>query len=452
MVISCISGLLSLLITLIALPYFNDLVSRKLSIQFDDLLFWAMFAGFIVVTGILSGSYPAFYLSSFLPTKVLKGKYLHVQQKFNHRKILVISQFCIAIILIITTLSIQRQIRYAQNREIGYNKERLVSIIDQGEISKNRLLIKNKLLSSGIATQISRTSSPLTENRSSNYMDWAGKPKDNNTIFARIGADENLVNTAELQLVAGRDFDLAKFPTDSAAMIINESAAKAFNFDDPIGKTVVDGRNWHIVGVIKDFIQESPFSPITPMVIQGAYAGTQVTNIRINDHMNTSEALAAMEKIFKEYNPDYPFEYSFVDSKYAEKFKDFQQLGTLSSLFALLTIFISCLGLYGLIAYIAENRTKEIGIHKVLGASNFKIIRMLSQDFVLMVLFSCLVAFPIAYYIADDMLSAYTYRIKITWDIFIAAGMGTLIIALLTISYHAIKAALINPAVSLRDE
>ncbi|MGE8425266.1 MAG: ABC transporter permease, partial [Sphingobacterium siyangense] len=153
------------------------------------------------MTGILSGSYPAFYLSSFLPTKVLKGKYLHVQQKFNPRKILVISQFCIAIILTITTLSIQRQIRYAQNREIGYNKERLVSIIDQGEISKNRLLIKNKLLSSGIATQISRTSSPLTENRSSNYMDWAGKPKDNNTIFARIGADENLVNTAELQLV-----------------------------------------------------------------------------------------------------------------------------------------------------------------------------------------------------------------------------------------------------------
>ncbi|QRY56291.1 ABC transporter permease [Sphingobacterium siyangense] len=452
MLISCISGLLSLLITLIALPYFNDLVSRKLSIQFDDLLFWAMFAGFIVVTGILSGSYPAFYLSSFLPTKVLKGKYLPIQQKFNPRKILVISQFCIAIILTITTLSIHRQIKYAQNREIGYNKERLVSIIDQGEISKNRLLIKNKLLSSGIATQISRTSSPLTENRSSNYMDWAGKPKDNNTIFARIGADENLINTAELQLVAGRDFDLAKFPTDSAAMIINESAAKAFNFDDPIGKTVVDGRNWHIVGVIKDFIQESPFSPITPLVIQGAYAGTQVTNIRINDHMNTSEALAAMEQIFKEYNPDYPFEYSFVDSKYAEKFKDFQQLGTLSSLFALLTIFISCLGLYGLIAYMAENRTKEIGIHKVLGASTFKIMRMLSQDFVQLVLFSCLIAFPIAYYIADDMLSVYTYRIKITWDIFIAAGMGTLIIALLTISYHAIKAALINPVVSLRDE
>lgn len=452
MVISFISGLLSLLITLITLPYFNELVSRELVIPFDDLLFWAVFAGFIFVSGILSGSYPAFYLSSFLPTKVLKGKYLHIQQTFNPRKVLVVSQFCIAIILIVTTLSIQRQIKHAQNRETGYNKDRLVSIVDQGDIRKNSLLIKNELLSSGIAKQVSRTSAPLTRTMSFNYMEWDGKPKDDNTIFARMGADENLVKTAELELVAGRDFDLTQFPTDSGAMIINESAAKVFNFDDPIGKTVVDGRKWHIVGVVKDFIQESPFSAISPLVIQGAFSGTQVTNIRLNDHVSTSEALTAMEKIFKAYNPDYPFEYSFVDRNYAEKFKDFQQLGTLSSLFALLTIFISCLGLFGLTAYMAENRTKEIGIHKVLGASIFKIMRMLSQDFVLLVMLSCLVAFPIAYYIADHLLSEYTYRIAITWDIFVAAGLGALIIALLTISYHAIKAALINPVVSLRDE
>lgn len=452
MLISCISGIVSLMITLAALPYFNNLVSRELAIPYTDVLFWVVFVGFVLLTGILAGSYPAFYLSSFVPTKVLKGRALHVQQKFNPRKVLVISQFCIAIILIITTISIQRQIKYAQNREVGYNKERLVSIIDQGKIRKNRSLIKNKLLATGIASQVAGTSSPLTDNRSNNYMEWDGKPKDNNTIFARMGSDDNLVNTAELQLVAGRDFDLATYPTDSAAMIINESAAKVFNFDDPIGKTVVDGRKWHIVGVIKDFIQESPFSPVTPMVIQGAFSGISVTNIRISDHIETAEALSAMEKIFKEYNPDYPFQYTFVDSKYAEKFKDFQQLGKLSSLFALLTIFISCLGLYGLTAYIAENRTKEIGIHKVLGASVFKIIRMLSQDFVLLVLFSCLVAFPVAYYIADDMLSAYSYRISISWDIFILAGTGALLLALLTVSYHAIKAAMRNPVVSLRDE
>lgn len=452
MLIALFSGILSLLITSIAVPYFSDLISRELSIPFGDIPFWSVFIGFVLTTGILSGSYPAFYLSSFLPTKVLKGKFLSTQQKFNPRKVLVISQFCIAITLIITTISIQKQIKYAQNRDIGYKKDRLIHVVDQGKISKNRTLIKQALISSGIASQVSRTSSPLTKNQSNSSMGWNGKPKDDNTIFARMGVDDNLVQTAGLQLVTGRDFDLAKFPTDSAAMIINESAAKVFNFDDPIGKTVVDGRNWHIIGVIKDFVQESPFNPITPLVIQGAFSGSSVTNIRLNDHVETADALSSMAKIFKEYNPDYPFEYSFVDAEYAEKFKDFQQLGKLSSLFALLTIFISCLGLYGLTAYMAENRTKEIGVRKVLGASILSITRLLSREFISMVLISCFIAFPIAYYIVDHMLSSYTYRIDITWDIFFIAGSGALLLTLLTVSYQSIKAALVNPVDSLRDE
>lgn len=283
-------------------------------------------------------------------------------------------------------------------------------------------------------------------------MQWAGKPEDDNTMFARIGVDDNLVGTAGLQLIAGRDFDLSKFPTDSSAMIINESAAKVFHFDNPIGKTIVDGISWHIIGVIKDFVQESPFNPVTPLVIQGAASGTSVTNIRLNDRLETRDALASLEKIFREYNPDYPFEYVFVDAKYAEKFKDFEQLGKLSSLFALLTIFISCLGLYGLTAYMAENRTKEIGVRKVLGASVSSITTMLSRDFVLLVLLSCLIAFPIAYYIADQMLSTYTYRIRISWDIFVIAGAGAVALTLLTVSYQSIKAALTNPVKSLRDE
>ncbi|WP_104381410.1 ABC transporter permease [Sphingobacterium sp. HMA12] len=450
--IAFISGLLSLLITQSALPFFNDLISRELSIPFNDVLFWSVFIGFVLLTGILSGSYPAFYLSAFVPVKVLKGKLLHIQRKFNPRKVLVIAQFCIAITLIITTLSIRKQIKYAQDRELGYNKDKLIHVIDQGDIRKNRTLIKNALLQSGIATDIARTSSPLTENWSNNSMGWDGKPKDDNTIFARMGVDDNLVRTAGLQLVSGRDFDLAKFPTDSAAMLINESAAKVFNFDDPIGKTVVDGRNWHIIGVIKDFVQESPFNPITPLVIQGAFSGSNVTNIRLNNHIATADALSRMTEIFKEYNPDYPFEYSFVDAQYAEKFKDFQQLSKFSSLFAVLTIFISCLGLYGLTAYMAENRTKEIGVRKVLGASIFSVTRMLSKEFFVLVLLSCLVAFPIAYYITERMLSTYTYRIQMTWDLFFIAGTGALALALLTVSYQSIKAAMVNPVDSLRDE
>ncbi len=450
--IAFISGLLSLLITQIAVPSFSDLISRELSIPFNDRLFWSVFMGFVLLTGILSGSYPAFYLSAFAPVKVLKGKLLHIQRKFNPRKVLVVAQFGIAITLIITTLSIRKQIKYAQDREIGYNKDKLIHVVDQGDIRKNRTLIKNALLQSGIASDIARTSSPLTENWSNNSMGWDGKPKDDNTIFARMGVDDNLVRTAGLQLVRGRDFDLAKFPTDSAAMLINESAAKVFNFDDPIGKTIVDGRNWHIIGVIKDFVQESPFNPITPLVIQGAFSGANVTNIRLNNAIATADALSRIAEIFKKYNPDYPFEYSFVDAKYAEKFKDFQQLGKLSSLFSLLTIFISCLGLYGLTAFMAENRTKEIGVRKVLGASIFSVTRMLSKEFVLLVLLACLVAFPIAYYIADHMLSAYTYRIQISWDIFFIAGSGALALSLLTVSYQSIKAAMVNPVDSLRDE
>ncbi len=450
--IAFISGLLSLLITQIAVPSFSDLISRELSMPFNDRLFWSVFMGFVLLTGILSGSYPAFYLSAFAPVKVLKGKLLHIQRKFNPRKVLVVAQFGIAITLIITTLSIRKQIKYAQDREIGYNKDKLIHVVDQGDIRKNRTLIKNALLQSGIASDIARTSSPLTENWSNNSMGWDGKPKDDNTIFARMGVDDNLVRTAGLQLVRGRDFDLAKFPTDSAAMLINESAAKIFNFDDPIGKTIVDGRNWHIIGVIKDFVQESPFNPITPLVIQGAFSGANVTNIRLNNAIATADALSRIAEIFKKYNPDYPFEYSFVDAKYAEKFKDFQQLGKLSSLFSLLTIFISCLGLYGLTAFMAENRTKEIGVRKVLGASIFSVTRMLSKEFVLLVLLACLVAFPIAYYIADHMLSAYTYRIQISWDIFFIAGSGALALSLLTVSYQSIKAAMVNPVDSLRDE
>jgi len=450
--IACIAGILALLITMLALPYFGHLISRTLAMPYTDIPFWSVFIVFILFTGILSGSYPAFYLSSFIPVKVLKGKLLHAQRNFNPRKVLVIVQFCIAIILIVTTIAIQKQIKHAQNREIGYNKDKLINIIDQGKIGKNKLLIKNALISSGIASNVSRTSSPLTENWSNNSMNWDGKPKDNNTMFTRIGVDDNLVNTAGLKLIAGRDFDLTTFPTDSSAMIINESAAKVFNFDDPIGKTIVDGRDWHIIGVIKDFVQESPFNPVTPLVIQGAFAGTTITNIRLNDHIETQDALARIEKIFKEYNPEYPFEYAFVDANYTKKFKDFNQLGKLSSLFALLTIFISCLGLYGLTAYMAETRTKEIGVRKVLGASIISITKMLSQEFLLMVLLSCLIAFPIAYYISDDMLSSYTYRIQITWDIFLIAGSGTFVLTLLTVSYQSIKAAMVNPVKSLKDE
>lgn len=450
-----IAAIIAVLLVEISLPGYNKLTDKKLFIDFASPYTWEAAIGFIIITGLLAGSYPAFFLSSFQPVKVLKGTFRKANALVTPRKVLVVLQFTFAIILIICTIIVKQQIDYAQARDRGYNKDNLVYHFMTGDIPKNYTLIKNELLNSGVALSVAKTSAPLTESWSDGWgQEWEGKDPNDKTDFNRYVSDEGLGKTIGLQFVKGRDFDLQQFPTDSTGMIINEAALKVMKFKEPLGKIVKDnGIEWHIVGVIKDFILTNPYEPTRPMLISGAKNNWfQTIQIKLNGNNPTAQNLQKAEAIFKKYNTEYPFEYRFVDQEYALKFENEQRQGTLAALFAGLTIFISCLGLFGLATYMAENRIKEIGVRKVLGASVGGLAALLSKDFVKLVIISFIIAAPIAWWLMSKWLMDYEYRVGIQWWVFALACIISVAIALATVSYQAVKAALSNPVKSLRTE
>ncbi|MET0299688.1 MAG: FtsX-like permease family protein, partial [Flavitalea sp.] len=436
---------------------YNNLTQKTLELDFASPTNWLFFIAFVLFTGLLAGSYPAFFLSSFKPARVFKATFGKVNALVTPRKALVVLQFAFATILIICTIIVTQQIRHGQSRDTGYDKDNLVYHFMTGDIGKNYQLIKNELLSTGIASSVTKTNSPLTERWSDGWgQNWEGKDPNDKTSFDRYLADENLGTTAGLRFVQGRDFNLKEFATDSTAMIVNESALKIMKFKDPIGKTVSDlGIDWHIVGVIKDFILTSPYEPTRPILICGAkssFMQFQVIQMKLNADKPVSANIEKMADVFKRFNPDYPFEYKFVDESYKQKFELEQLVGTLAALFAGLTIFISCLGLFGLAACMAENRIKEIGVRKVLGASVSGITTLLSKEFIKLVILSFLIAAPIAYWGMSEWLQSYQYRVTIQWWVFAAACGLSVLIALITVSYQSIKAAMANPIRSLRNE
>jgi ABC-type antimicrobial peptide transport system permease subunit len=453
--LALIAGIIAIGIVQLSLSGFNHLTDKRLVVQYGSPYFWLIGLGFVIFTGLLAGSYPAFFLSSFQPVKVLKGTFRAVNALVTPRKVLVVLQFSFAIILIICTMVVKQQIDHARDREAGYNKANLIYHFTTGDIGKNYDLIRRELLSSGAAVSVCRTSSPMTEGYSDSWgFKWEGKAPDDKTDFNRFCSDQGLVSTTGLKLVAGRDFNLKDYPTDSTGLLLNESAVKAMGFKDPLGKIVTDDNiNFHVVGVIKDFILDDPYQPMHPMVIEGAKVNWFSTvTMRLNDANATSQNLKMAEMIFKKYNPEFPFEYNFVDEEYARKFDDEKRTGTLAALFAGLTIFISCLGLFGLATYMAEARVKEIGVRKVLGASVSGIVGLLSKDFLRLVIVAFFIASPIAWWAMFKWLQGYPYRVNIQWWVFLMAALLSMGIALLTVSYQALKAALSNPARSLRSE
>ena len=454
-ILAFIAGIFALVIVLLVLPFFNQLTGAQLSLSFGNPLYWIIGIGFILFTGFLAGSYPAFYLSSYQPVKVLKGTFKAANALVTPRKILVVLQFTFAIALIISTIIVERQIKYAQQRDLGYSKDHLAFIIMFGDDFKNYKLIKRGLLSSGAATSVAATSAPITEHWSDSWgFAWPGSvASDSKTDFNIFSAEKDFVATMGLKVLQGRDIDIDKYRNDSTAVLLNEAAVKIMRLKSPVGQSITgNGNTLHVVGVIKDFIVETPYDPVRPMIIAGPSYGYDVINFKLNPALPVEASIAKAEQVFKQYNPQYPFTYRFYDSEYARKFEDEERTGTLAAWFAGLTVFISCLGLFGLATYMAENRIKEIGVRKVLGASVTGIATLLSKDFLKLVIISFVIASPIAWYAMGQWLQSYKYRIDIEWWVFAVAGLLSVLIAIITVSYQSIKAAVANPVKSLRSE
>ncbi len=450
------AGVLAIVIVELSLGGYNTLVGKELFIDFSNPYFWISGIIFILFTGLLAGSYPAFYLSSYNPVKVLKGTFKASNAFVTPRKVLVVMQFTFAIVLIICTIIVVHQIKYAQSRDAGYNKDRLVYTFIQGDNDKHYDLIKNELLNTGAAVAVTKSMSPITQRYSDGWgYRWPGsKPGDDKTDFVRFSSDADFVKTMGVQLSEGRDIDIKNYPGDSTAMLLNETAVKVMKLKDPVGSIIKEdeGDEWHVVGVIKDFVFESPYQKIQQLMVCGPKSWFNVIHYKLNPSMSTDKALQMVRKIFDKYNPGYGFDYHFVDEAYAQKFEQEKRTGTLAGLFAGLTIFISCLGLFGLATYMAENRIKEIGVRKVLGASVSSITALLSKDFLKLVIISFIIASPIAWFAMNKWLQTYTYRVKIEWWVFVLTAALSIFIAIITVSYQAIKAAIANPVKSLRTE
>lgn len=454
--LSFIASFIAFIIVVVSLPFFNQLMKEEITFSLADPYTLLIGLGFVFFTGILAGSYPAFFLSSFQPVIVLKGAFKRTHALISPRKVLVVIQFTFAIFLIICTVIIRQQIDFVQKRDTGYNKNNLIYHLITGDIFKNYSLIREELLSSGAVTAVTKTMSPLTELWSNGHgQEWEGKDPNDKTIFNRYSQDGNLGVTAGIHIIKGRDLDLKKFPTDSTAMIINEAAAKVIKFKDPIGRTIKDmGVEWHIVGVMKDFIINSPYEPVEPMLVAGPKSFFGLNNIlmRLNDKNTMSDNIEKISPIFRRYNPNFPFDYKFADEQYEIKFESEKTIGIIAGIFATLTIFIACLGLFGLSAYMTASRIKEIGVRKVLGDSIPGITSLLSRDFLKLVLISFLIAAPLAWWGMYNWLNDYNYRVSIHWWVFVLTGAVSMLIALVTVSSQTIKAAMANPVRSLRTD
>ena len=453
-----LSFVFALGIVLLFLNGFNDLASKAIEFPWRNIQFWLISLAFILITSFLAGSYPALYLSSFNPVTVLKGTFKAGRYSSLPRKILVVAQFTVSVALIIGTLVVMNQIQFSKERPVGYDKEGLIQIpVMSSEFIGKHETLRTQFVASGGATSMTTMSSPTTEvwSNRSGYI-WDGKPEGFQEDLAHTSVSYDFVKTLGLKLIKGRGFS-REFATDSNAVILNATAVKYMGIENPIGKFIKDSdvedpfTPMKIIGVIDDMIVQSPYEPVK----QAMYvfnSDIAFYNLRLNPAKSTSDNLALIKEVFKNNFPNTPFDYQFVDEEYGRKFRSEERIASLAKVFTALAIFISCLGLFGLASFVAEQRTKEIGVRKVLGASISQLWLLLSKDFLTLVTISLLVASPLAYYMMSQWLQKFSYRTSLGWDVFVIACLGALIITLITVSFQAIKAATANPVNSLRTE
>jgi putative ABC transport system permease protein len=446
--------IMALLLVQFSLPWFNEVANKKMVVLWFNPLFWLAGIGFTLFTGLIAGSYPAIYLSSFQPLKVLKGTFRAGRFATIPRRILVVVQFTVSVILIIGTIVVFRQIQFAKNRPVGYTRDGLVMIEMITEDIKTHFdAFKNDVKNSGAVMEVAKSVSTVTNIEStSSGFEWKGKDPNSVVDFAIAGVSTDYGKTVGWQFRQGRDFS-KEFTTDSASFVVNEAAVKYMGLKNPIDETVKwGGKDFKIIGVIKDMVIGSPYQQIKPFIFNIISYQDAYVMLKLNPEKSTTASLSKVQAIFKKYATSAPFEYRFADDEYAKKFGNEERIGKLAFVFAILAIFISCLGIFGLAAFTAAQRTKEIGIRKVVGASVFNLWQLLSKDFVLLVFISFLIATPVAYYFMHNWLQHYEYRTSISWWIFAVVCIGTLLITLLTVSFQSIKAALMNPVKSLKTE
>jgi putative ABC transport system permease protein len=451
--ISFIACTISVLLAQVLMPFYNKLVEKQLFINYGSLQFWIFIIGLMFFTGVISGSYPAFYLSSFQPVKVLKGKIQVGKSASLPRRILVTLQFGFSILLIIGTIVIYQQIQHVKARDLGYAQENLITIEDTREIAKNYKVLKQELLRSGVVNSVTKSNSAITEINSNNFLGWPGKPESQKVIFATISTDYDYTKTMGIKVLQGRDFSEA-FKSDSSAILINKAGLDLMNLKEPLGQMLdLWGSKRTLIGIVDDVLMGSPYTPVKPMFVVLNPEWVNAVTVRLEKTNDLPGSLKKVEEIFKKYNPAYPFEYNFADVEFAKKFTTINMTSRLASLFASLAIVITGLGLFGLAAFTAEQRTKEIGIRKVMGASIKSLVGLMSKDFSILVIMAFLISSPIAWWLLTKfILEKYPYHIAIAWWVFPLTGVVALAFALAIVSTQALRAARANPVNSLRNE